>query len=148
MSPFLAGTWSILVWKSVTWAQPLFTQTYSITALGALARLPKALTEGVLSKDFDGDQIFAQFSVRFCLQFMGRSTRWLKPGQRYDPTVTWANAENNGLGEIDRPGNYELANRSSDTHRRLFAGFSVGNVGAGVYLRRRAGAHWLCRQYA
>jgi hypothetical protein len=35
----------------------MFTQTYSITALGALARLPKALTEGVLSKDFDGDQI-------------------------------------------------------------------------------------------
>jgi hypothetical protein len=32
----------------------------------------------------------------------------------YDPTVTWANAENNGLGEIDRPGNYELANRSSE----------------------------------
>jgi hypothetical protein len=35
----------------------MFTQTYSITALGALARLPKALTDGVLSKDFDGDQI-------------------------------------------------------------------------------------------
>jgi hypothetical protein len=36
----------------------MFTQTYSITALGALARLPKALTDGVLSKKFDGDQIF------------------------------------------------------------------------------------------
>ena len=35
----------------------MFTQTYSITALGALARLPKALTNGVLSKDFDGNQI-------------------------------------------------------------------------------------------
>jgi hypothetical protein len=34
-----------------------FTQTYSITALGALARLPKALTNGVLSRDNDGDQI-------------------------------------------------------------------------------------------
>jgi hypothetical protein len=31
----------------------------------------------------------------------------------YDPTVTWATAENTGLGEIDRPGNYELAQRSS-----------------------------------
>jgi hypothetical protein len=28
----------------------MFTQTYSITALGALARLPKALTNGVLSR--------------------------------------------------------------------------------------------------
>jgi hypothetical protein len=30
----------------------MFTQTYSITALGALARLPKALTNGVLVKRF------------------------------------------------------------------------------------------------
>jgi hypothetical protein len=90
----------------------LFTQTYSITALGALARLPKALTDGVLSKDFDGDQIFTILSeVLF-------NTWGQVPGAEtwgaYDPTVTWANAENNGLGEIDRPGNYELANRSSE----------------------------------
>jgi hypothetical protein len=32
----------------------------------------------------------------------------------YDPTVQWQDAENNGLGEIDTPGNYELAQRSSD----------------------------------
>jgi hypothetical protein len=32
----------------------------------------------------------------------------------YDPTTTWATAENNGLGEIDTPGNYELAHRSSN----------------------------------
>jgi hypothetical protein len=31
----------------------------------------------------------------------------------YDPTETWANAQNVGLGEIDTPGNYELAQRSS-----------------------------------
>jgi hypothetical protein len=31
----------------------------------------------------------------------------------YDPTITWANA-NTTLGEIDRPGDYELAARSSD----------------------------------
>ena len=35
-----------------------FTQRVSIIALGALARLPKALTDGVLSQDFDGDQIY------------------------------------------------------------------------------------------
>lgn len=90
----------------------LLTQTYSITALGALARLPKALTDGVLSKDFDGDQIFTILSeVLFntWAQVPGAET-WAS----YDPTVTWAIAENNGLGEIDRPGNYELANRSSE----------------------------------
>jgi hypothetical protein len=33
----------------------------------------------------------------------------------YTPaTTTWANAENNGLGEIDTPGNYELAARQSN----------------------------------
>ena len=34
-----------------------YAQRIKIIALGALARLPKALTDGVLSQDFDGDQI-------------------------------------------------------------------------------------------
>jgi hypothetical protein len=90
-----------------------FTQTYSITALGALARLPKALTNGVLSKEFDGDQIYDILSdVLFntWAQVAG-SVTW---GSYTPAGTTWATAENNGLGEIDRPGNYELAARSSD----------------------------------
>ena len=91
----------------------MFTQTYSITALGALARLPKALTNGVLSKEFDGDQIYDILSdVLFntWAQVAG-SVTW----GTYTPAgTTWATAENNGLGEIDRPGNYELAARSSE----------------------------------
>ena len=89
----------------------MFTQTYQILALGALARLPKALTDGVLPKEFDGDQIY---DVLFPLLFGD----WASvPGAltwaTYNPTTTWANAQNTGLGEIDRPGNYELAARSS-----------------------------------
>ena len=90
----------------------MFTQTYSITALGALARLPKTLTNGVLSKEFDGDQIYEVLSAvlfNTWAQVPGSLT-WAT----YDPTTTGANAENNGLGEIDRPGNYELAARSSN----------------------------------
>ena len=90
-----------------------FTQTYSITALGALARLPKSLTEGVLSKDFDGNQIqtiLEQVLFGSWAEVAGAVT-WAT----YDPTTTWADAENNGLGEIDTPGNYELAARSSAT---------------------------------
>lgn len=90
-----------------------FTQTYSITALGALARLPKTLTEGVLSKDFDGNQIATilnQVLFGSWAEVAGAVT-WAT----YDPTITWANAENNGYGEIDTPGNYELAARSSST---------------------------------
>jgi hypothetical protein len=89
----------------------MFTQTYNITALGALARLPKALTDGVLSKEFDGDQIYEILSeVLFAswAEVPGALT-WAT----YDATTTWANAGNTGLGEIDRPGDYELAARSS-----------------------------------
>ena len=89
----------------------MYTQTYSITALGALARLPKALTDGVLSKDFDGNQI--ETILREVLFGTWAQVAGAETWATYDPTVTWANAENNGLGEIDQPGNYELAARSS-----------------------------------
>jgi hypothetical protein len=88
-----------------------FTQTYSIIALGALARLPKALTDGVLPKEFDGDQIYD--ILRDVLFSTWAEVAGVQTWASYDPTITWANAENNGLGEIDRPGNYELAARSS-----------------------------------
>ena len=88
-----------------------YTQEVTITALGALARLQKALTDGVLTQDFEGDQIetilrqvlFAQW------QQVPAALTWAT----YDPTTTWANAGNTGLGEIDTPGNYELAQRAS-----------------------------------
>lgn len=89
----------------------MFTQTYTITALGALARLPKAVTNGVLAKDFDGDQIYtilSQVLFNTWAQVAGSLT-W----GGYNPSTTWATAENNGLGDIDQPGNYELANRGS-----------------------------------
>jgi hypothetical protein len=90
----------------------MFTQTYSITALGALARLPKALTNGVLSKDFDGDQIYEILQGVLLSQW--QSVPGALTWAAYDPTTTWANAGNTGLGEIDRPGDYELAARSSN----------------------------------
>jgi hypothetical protein len=90
----------------------MFTQTYFITALGALSRLPKALTNGVLSKAFDGNQIYTILSnllLNTWAEVPGALT-WAT----YNPTTTWATAENVGLGEIDRPGDYELAARASD----------------------------------
>jgi hypothetical protein len=90
----------------------MFTQTYSITALGALARLPKALTNGVLSKDFDGDQIYEILQAVLYGNWASvpGATTWAT----YDPTTQWQDAQNTGLGQIDRPGNYELAARSSN----------------------------------
>jgi hypothetical protein len=90
----------------------MFTQTYSITALGALARLPKSLTDGVLSKDFDGNQILSILTDLLINNWneVAPSETWAD----YDPTITWENAENVGLGEIDTPGDYELAARTSE----------------------------------
>jgi hypothetical protein len=89
-----------------------YAQRINILALGALARLPKALTDGVLQDDFDGDQIFTILSeVLFdSWEEVPAALQWAT----YDPTTQWQDAENSGLGDIDRPGNYELENRSSD----------------------------------
>jgi hypothetical protein len=89
-----------------------YAQRIRIIALGALARLPKALTNGVLAHDFDGDQIFDILSEVLFAQWQAvpAALTWAT----YDPTTQWQDAENTGLGEIDRPGNYELSQRSSD----------------------------------
>ena len=89
-----------------------YAQRIKIIALGALARLPKALTDGVLSQDFDGDQIYTilQGVLFDQWQSVPAALQW----NTYDPTTQWQDAENTGLGEIDRPGNYELAQRSSN----------------------------------
>jgi hypothetical protein len=87
-----------------------FTQTYTITALGALARLPKALTNGVLPQELDGQQIYE--ILHEVLFGSWASVPGSETWATYDPTVTWANAENNGFGTIDA-GNYQLAARSS-----------------------------------
>jgi hypothetical protein len=88
-------------------------QSVSITALGALSRLPKVLTDGVLVKDHDGDQIYSVLSDLLLNTWneVPASLQW----NTYDPATTWADAENLGLGEIDRPGEYELAKRNAST---------------------------------
>jgi hypothetical protein len=98
---------------TVVTGEPAITQNVTITALGALSKLPKTLTEGVLTKANDGDQIY---SILEGLLFntwneVPAALEWVN----YDATTTWANAENSGLGEIDRPGDYELTARSAST---------------------------------
>jgi hypothetical protein len=109
----------------------MFTQTYSITALGALARLPKVIFTDALARDFDGDQIFEVLSqVLFAswAQVPGSLT-WAT----YNPTTTWANAGNTGLGEIDRPGNYDLSARAGNADPidvySLVAGLATSGLG-------------------
>ena len=88
------------------------TFTYTIIALGSLAKLPKVIYNGTLARDDDGDQIWALLSDLFLNNWneLPAAETW----SGYDPTITWANAENLGLGEIDRPGQYELENRTAN----------------------------------
>jgi hypothetical protein len=87
------------------------TQTIQIVALGALSRLPKVLTEGVLTKALDGVQIDKILSETLFSRWdqVPAALAW----NAVNPTLTWNQAFNAGLGEID-PGNYELAARSAD----------------------------------
>jgi len=64
-----------------------------------------------LSQDFDGDQILTILTDLLVNSWneVPAALQW----QTYDPTTQWQDAENTGLGEIDTPGNYELAQRSS-----------------------------------
>jgi hypothetical protein len=84
-----------------------------VVALGALSKLPKTLTEGVLSKDFDGDQIYTILSE--ALFDTWNEVPAAETWAGYNPATTWADAENSGLGDIDQPGDYELTSRSAET---------------------------------
>ena len=87
-------------------------ESIKVIALGALSKLPKTLTEGILTKDFDGNQIYDILSQALFNTWneVPAALTWAT----YNATTTWANAENSGLGDIDRPGDYELAARTTN----------------------------------
>ena len=106
------------------------TYTYTILALGSLAKLPKIITDGVLVSDYDGDQIYALLSDLFLNTWneVPAAETW----SGYDPTITWANAENVGLGDIDQPGQYEMVNRSSSPDTVYNIASLIANSAFGV----------------
>jgi hypothetical protein len=112
-------------------------QIIRLTALGALSKLPVSLTEGVLAKEFDGDQIYTILSELLLLNWneVAPAVTWAA----YDATTTWANAENVGLGEIDRPGDYELAARSASTTDVYSLVSSLANSGLGYIYEDSSG---------
>jgi hypothetical protein len=107
-----------------------YTTTASITALGALSKLPRIIDAGVLSADFDGDQIYTLLSGYLLGQWneVPAAQTWAT----YDPTETWANAVNIGLGEIDQPGDYELIARSSSNTDLYSLCTAIANSAFGV----------------
>jgi hypothetical protein len=107
-----------------------YTTVASITALGALSKLPKVIDEGVLSADFDGDQIYTLLSG-----YLLGSWNDVSPAQTwatYSATETWENAANIGLGEIDQPGDYELISRSASNTDLYSLCTAIANSAFGV----------------
>lgn len=107
-----------------------YTTTATITALGALSKLPKIIDAGVLSQDFDGDQIYTLLSGYLLGQWneVPAAETWAN----YNSTETWANAVNIGLGEIDQPGDYELIARSSSNTDLYSLCTDIANSAFGV----------------
>lgn len=114
-----------------------YTQRVTILALGALSRLPKFLTNGVLPKEFDGDQIYDVLKAILFNAWnqVPAALQW----QTTDPALTWADAFNTGLGEIDRPGDYELAARSSSRTDAYSLVAALATSGLGYLYENPAG---------
>ena len=108
-----------------------------ITALGALARLARANWELALARDFDGDQIYAILSDLLLNNWneVAPALQW----QDYDPTTTWANAENVGLGEIDQPGQYEMVQRGADPISSYTIASQIAESGLGYLFEDSSG---------
>jgi len=99
-----------------------------IYALGALAKLQNAVWEGSLSKDFDGIQIrtILESLLTNSWNEVATSETW----NSYDATVTWQNAENVGIGEIDE-GEYEMISRSANPVNMYSYVSDLANSGIG-----------------
>jgi hypothetical protein len=104
-------------------------QRIEITAVGALARLARAVYVGNFAHQFDGDRIKELLSTVLFDQWneVPAAETWAG----YDPLVQWQDAENSGLGEIDIPGDYELHSQSNlnDTVYNLASRFATSGLG-------------------
>lgn len=85
---------------------------YTLIAMGSLARIAKEIYTGTISQDEDGNQIYDVLSSVLLGSWndVPAASTWAT----YNPTETWANAVNLGLGEIDQPGLYTMENRGSN----------------------------------
>lgn len=106
-----------------------YNQRIEITALGALSRLPKSITTGILAKAFDGDQMYELLSGLLfgAWNKVPAATTWAT----YSATEIWTDAVNTGLGEIDRPGDYELDARDSNSSDYYSIAAQIANSGLG-----------------
>jgi hypothetical protein len=108
-----------------------------MTALGALSRLARANWELALNRQYDGDQIYDILSDLLLNNWneVAAALTWAD----YDPTTTWANAENVGLGDIDQPGQYEMIARGANPISSYELAAQIANSGLGYLYEDSAG---------
>lgn len=128
--PFFGGTVSDFTTSVRTPEETGFVTLGTILAVGALAKLPKAIYTDSVAHGLDGEQIAIILQELLVNQWqeVAPSLEW----QDYDPTTTWANAENVGLGEIDtglyQMDNLSAADRNSQTLVQQIADSALGNL--------------------
>jgi len=87
---------------------------YTILAMGSLVKLARELYSDAVPQDEDGNQIYGILSS--VLLGSWNDVPAAETWAGYDPTETWAQAVNLGLGEIDQPGH----NRRADIYFTAF----------------------------
>ena len=104
-------------------------QRIQILAVGALARLSRAVYVGNFAHQLDGNRILELISTDLFNQW--NEVPAAKTWNGYDASTTWENAENSGVGEIDTPGDYELhsENNLDDTVYNLASRFASSALG-------------------
>jgi hypothetical protein len=112
-----------------TASDTVLTESISIIALGALARLPRLSFTGTVASDFDGDQMYEVLSQYLYGNWnqLDSTVTW----GTFDPSQTWDDALNTGLGTIDRPGDYELASHTADSVDVYTLASKIATSGAG-----------------
>jgi len=105
------------------------TESISIIALGALARLPRLTFTGTIASNFDGDQMYELLSEYLYGTWaqLDSTVTW----DTFNATQTWDDALNIGLGTIDRPGDYDLADHTHDASDVYTIANTIATSGAG-----------------
>jgi hypothetical protein len=110
---------------------------YTILAMGTLVNLAKEIYNDTISQDEDGNQIYALLSSVLLASWndVPSATTWAT----YNATETWANAGNQGLGEIDQPGLYTMENRAAEPDTIYNIASLIANSAFGYLYEDNAG---------
>jgi len=110
---------------------------YTIIAMGSLARIAKEIWNNNISQDEDGNQIYDILSSVLLGSWndVPAATTWAT----YNPTETWLQAVNLGLGEIDQPGLYTMSSQSNVTDTIYNVVSDIANSAFGYIYEDNAG---------